>query len=183
MPTRKRDRLFDKFRSHQGTPSPANVQQPSPAPTQCPTPPSSVPPAPTTPSTRDTQWFLNEALSALGEKERVIVQDGLGQGTQDILTAVQHSYDAAQSHKHQCESKRWRWSFRGQDVLLREKAEKVVIWLDRFKSVGDIVANVAPLHVGLPWAGIRVILEVCICVLMRRTSMTTRLCCSGDCIR
>lgn len=32
--------------------------------------------------------------------------------------------------------------------------------LEKFKSVGDVVANVDPLHVGLPWAGIRAVLEV-----------------------
>lgn len=162
MSTRKRDRFFGRFRPHQGTPSPTNIQQPSTAPTQSPTQASGVPSVRTTPSIRDAQWFLDEALSALGEKEREIIQDSLGQGSQDIRVVVQQSYDAAQSHKHQCENKRWRWSFRGQDVILREKAEKVIIWLDRFKSVGDVVANIAPLHVGLPWAGIRVILEVCI---------------------
>jgi hypothetical protein len=39
---------------------------------------------------------------------------------------------------------------------------KVLQLLDRFKSVGDVIANVDPVHVGLPWAGIRVILEVSI---------------------
>jgi hypothetical protein len=31
-----------------------------------------------------------------------------------------------------------------------------------FKAVGDVVANIDPVHVGLPWAGILAILEVCI---------------------
>jgi hypothetical protein len=43
---------------------------------------------------------------------------------------------------------------------LFEQADKVVRLLDRFKAVGDIVANVDPVHVGLPWAGVRAILEV-----------------------
>jgi hypothetical protein len=33
--------------------------------------------------------------------------------------------------------------------------EKVVRLLDMFKAVGDVVANVDPVHVGLLWAGIR----------------------------
>jgi hypothetical protein len=39
--------------------------------------------------------------------------------------------------------------------------DKVLQLLDRFKSAGDVAANVDPVHIGLPWAGIRVILEVC----------------------
>jgi hypothetical protein len=39
--------------------------------------------------------------------------------------------------------------------------DKVVRFLDKFKAVGDVVANIDPFHAGLPWAGIRAILEVC----------------------
>ncbi len=48
----------------------------------------------------------------------------------------------------------------GRTVVLKEKADKVVGWLNRFAAVGDVVANVDPVHVGLPWAGIRLLLEV-----------------------
>ena len=43
---------------------------------------------------------------------------------------------------------------------MEEEADKVVGWLNRFTAVGDVVANVDPVHVGLPWAGIRLLLEV-----------------------
>jgi hypothetical protein len=45
-------------------------------------------------------------------------------------------------------------------VVLREKADNIVKWLDRFKQVGDIASNTDPVHVGLPWAGIRLLLQV-----------------------
>jgi hypothetical protein len=41
--------------------------------------------------------------------------------------------------------------------------DKVMRLLDKFKAMGDVVANIDPIHVGLPWVGIRAILEVCIC--------------------
>lgn len=44
--------------------------------------------------------------------------------------------------------------------MLRDEADKVLRWLDRFKSVSDVVANVDSVHIGLPWAGIRMLLEV-----------------------
>lgn len=49
---------------------------------------------------------------------------------------------------------------RGRPVILREEADKVIVWLDRFKAVGDIAMNADPIHAGLPWAGIRLLLEV-----------------------
>jgi hypothetical protein len=45
---------------------------------------------------------------------------------------------------------------------LFDQVDKVVQLLDKFKAVGDVVANVDPVHVGLPWAAIRAVLEVCI---------------------
>jgi ankyrin repeat domain-containing protein 50 len=35
-----------------------------------------------------------------------------------------------------------------------------VKWLDRFKQAGDVASNADPVHLGFPWAGIRVLLEV-----------------------
>lgn len=45
-------------------------------------------------------------------------------------------------------------------MTLREEADKVLLWLDRLKQVGDITVNADPIHAGLPWAGIRLLLEV-----------------------
>ena len=56
-----------------------------------------------------------------------------------------------------CIAKRWTFTFTGRAVIVEGEANKVVGWLDRFKVVGDIVANVDPTHV---WAGIRLLLEV-----------------------
>src|SRR5271170_349505 len=53
--------------------------------------------------------------------------------------------------------KRWTLTFRGHTIALRKEADKVV---DKFKQVGDIVVNADPIHAGLPWAGIRLLLEV-----------------------
>jgi hypothetical protein len=44
---------------------------------------------------------------------------------------------------------------------LQDEADKVILWLDRFKQVGDIAVNADQIHAGLPWAGIRLLLEVC----------------------
>jgi len=46
-------------------------------------------------------------------------------------------------------------------MRLWDEADKVMLWLDRFKQVGDIAVNADPIHAGLPWAGIRLLLEVC----------------------
>jgi hypothetical protein len=34
-------------------------------------------------------------------------------------------------------------------MTLWEEADKVLLWLDRFKQVGDIAVNADPIHTGL----------------------------------
>ncbi len=58
------------------------------------------------------------------------------------------------------EQGRWRFTFRGREVILRDTATKLLTWLDKFKQVGDIVVNHDPQHFALPWAGVRFLLEV-----------------------
>ncbi len=36
----------------------------------------------------------------------------------------------------------------------------MLAWLDKFKQVGDVAVNFDPQHAALPWAGIRLLLEV-----------------------
>ena len=111
-------------------------------------------------SAQPGQAFLDKALLALTPRERATIEENLLSSSREIHTAVEDAYRAALSQKQVCEDKRWRWSFRGRNVVLRDEADKVLAWLDKFKTIGDIVANVDPVHIGLPWAGIRTILEV-----------------------
>jgi hypothetical protein len=45
-------------------------------------------------------------------------------------------------------------------VTLQDEVDKVISFLDRIKDVGDLAVNADPIHAGLPWAGIRLLLEV-----------------------
>jgi hypothetical protein len=48
------------------------------------------------------------------------------------------------------------------NIILRDVAEKIVFWLDKFKEVGDVAVNFDPVHAALPWAGVRLLLQVLI---------------------
>jgi hypothetical protein len=78
----------------------------------------------------------------------------------DIASALEHAFEAAQAKREACEDKRWIFTAGGHTLRLLDEADKVILWLDRFKQVGDIVVNADPIHAGLPWAGIRLLLEV-----------------------
>lgn len=81
--------------------------------------------------------------------------------TADINAVVRDALQTAKEKQRVCREKRWTLTFRGKEILLQDKADKVVEWLDHFKDIGDVAANADPVHIGLPWAGVRVLLKVC----------------------
>jgi len=106
--------------------------------------------------------MLIDALEALASEDRETVRSLLPPTNAiGIDTAFSEVHSCARQLQQCCTDKRWSWNYKGREVYLFDQVDKVVQLLDRFKAVGDIVANVDPIHIGLPWAGIRAILEVC----------------------
>ncbi len=66
----------------------------------------------------------------------------------------------AAAQRDRCEERRWKFTFRGRELILRDMAAKVLAWLDVFKQVGDVAVNHDPQHLALPWAGVRFLLAV-----------------------
>ncbi|KAK5689931.1 hypothetical protein LTR17_026112 [Elasticomyces elasticus] len=138
QPSRKRDRIRGFFGR---SPSPLPTR-PNAAPVQTPSQDSA--------KVRNGSSILADALEALDREERETVRSLL-------LPANAISIDAAFDEAYGCAAELHR---RCRQIYLSDEVDKVLQFLDIFKSVGDVVANVDPVHVGLPWAGIRAILEV-----------------------
>jgi len=68
--------------------------------------------------------------------------------------------DLTKQKRAECEKRGWKLEYNGQQVILRDVAEKVIVWLNKFKEVGDIAMNFDPVHLALPWAGVRFLLQV-----------------------
>ncbi|KAK5689539.1 hypothetical protein LTR17_026240 [Elasticomyces elasticus] len=147
QPSRKRDRIRGFFGR---SPSPLPTR-PSLAPVQTP----SQDPA----KVRNGSSILADALEALGREDRETVRSLLPANTISIDAAFDEAYGCA-TKLRDCTDKRLSWEYKGRQIYLSDEVDKVLQFLDKFKSVGDVVANVDPVHVGLPWAGIRAILEV-----------------------
>ena len=45
-------------------------------------------------------------------------------------------------------------------MIVRDSLERVVKWVAKFKEVGDIAVQYDPSHASLPWAGVRLLLQV-----------------------
>lgn len=76
------------------------------------------------------------------------------------LEILRHLRNAAVEKQTECEDQRWKFDFNGRQLNLRDVAEKIIVWIDKFKEIGDIAVNFDPVHASLPWAGIRFLLEV-----------------------
>lgn len=105
------------------------------------------------------QQFLQRALERLDPEVQETIRK-LNCHDEDITSTIARALAAANNRKRICEAKRWKWTIRGHEVFLQDVADKTIFWLDRFKAAGDIAVNADPIHAGLPWAGLRVILEV-----------------------
>jgi hypothetical protein len=104
--------------------------------------------------------FLAAALKHLSPRELQILQPCILSANDDISDVLKQSVAKVKEKQAECEAKRWTFKFAGSSTTLREEADKVIHWLDRFKSVGDIAASADPVHAGLAWAGVRLLLEV-----------------------
>lgn len=68
--------------------------------------------------------------------------------------------ETIQRKKTLCDEKRWSILKNGKVIALGEIAGKLMHWVDKFKEIGDAVAQLDPIHAALPWAAFRFLLEV-----------------------
>lgn len=67
----------------------------------------------------------------------------------------------AEDKKEQCIRKRWTIKKRkGGTLILRDVFEKIAVWAQKFREIGDIAVQYDPVHAALPWAGVRLLLQV-----------------------
>jgi hypothetical protein len=119
---------------------------------------SGQPPISNTPYPCRDLW--SEALQKLSAKDKALVLDHVPFAESPLSEMLETLTKVAQDKRRACESKRWKLEFQGHTVVLGKYADRIVLWLDQFKQIGDIAVNVDPVHAGLPWAGIRLLLQV-----------------------
>lgn len=109
---------------------------------------------------KDSSDLWAAALRTLDEGDRNLVTFD-GQHKLEVLSDLGQLVTSARKKSIE---KRWRFHRPGsrQTVILHDLFSKIVVWIDRFKAIGDIVVQYDPVHAALPWAGIRFLLQVCI---------------------
>ncbi|KAK0277286.1 hypothetical protein LTR54_000799 [Friedmanniomyces endolithicus] len=162
----KRDWLRNKLVVSSPSPLPA---RPAPRPAVAANRSSSSEPS----YTRNGSSILADALEALDREDRETIRALLPTKVFTIDAAFDEVHGVVSELGELCANKRWSWTYKGHKVYVHDQVAKVVQLLDKFKSVGDVVANVDPIHVGLPWVGIRLILEVALSDHHQRAILVT----------
>ena len=97
-----------------------------------------------------------EALKTLNEADRCTI-DVTRSDKVEILKDV---YAIVKEKQQQCLQRRWKYKNRkGEEVILRDVCAKILVWVGKFKEIGDIVVQYDPTHATLPWAAVRFVLQ------------------------
>lgn len=121
------------------------------------------------PGIRDL-WDL--ALEKLSLEDKEAMSPMMLNSKLDKLDLLRHLHNAAVKKRIECENRRWKLEVNGRRIILRDVAEKIIFWIDKFKQIGDIAVNFDPVHASLPWAGIRFLLEVGLMITLKENYWT-----------
>jgi len=110
------------------------------------------------PTQRPKRDLWAEALKALNStKQKPIIEFTEVEGLK-VLTEVRDNVE-----KSRALQKNRFFQFtnhRGDVVYLGDIADKIVTWVDKFVAIGDILSQYDPVHAALPWAALRLVLQV-----------------------
>lgn len=103
-----------------------------------------------------SQTIWDEALERLTPKQKTLLCNFPKPIDSDELI------NAVRSKQGELEKLSWASHYKlgNKTYNIKKMMDSVIIWIDRFKSIGDIIVQYDPAHIALPWAGIRFLLQV-----------------------
>ncbi|KAK2784599.1 hypothetical protein FQN53_008426 [Emmonsiellopsis sp. PD_33] len=90
------------------------------------------------------------------ELKASLVTSSLTGSRLNVLSAV---LDEAERKKKLCLQKRWKIRLHGQTIILRDVFDKIIVWVNEYKSIGDVAMQYDAHIAALPWAGVRFLLQ------------------------
>jgi hypothetical protein len=83
---------------------------------------------------------------------------------ENVLDQTARSRDA-------CREKGPKFKFGGKTYVVRDLADKILSWVDKFKEIGDMVVQYDPGHAALPWSRIQLVLQAYLPFIARLTAL------------
>lgn len=154
---RRRDRLLEKFLPDRRR---SSQHLPPPAASASVTLPGNGTADSSPPILQDIT--LNRVLDKLTEEQQQTLRNTFGQTSSDVSDALGVALIAAEQKKQICVSRRWTLAVGSTTISSKEKVDRVIAFLDKYKTLGSTVASADPIHAGLPWAGVSLLLQVAV---------------------
>lgn len=118
-------------------------------------------PEPTVPEVRRNYWA--EALDRLRESKPDVyrkLDSAIQDGTSTSGSLQERIGAVLTDHIEVITERQWRIKWGARNVPIRDLLESVTKALDTVKGVGSAAAALDPIHAGLPWAGVCVLLPL-----------------------
>ncbi|OJD14083.1 hypothetical protein AJ78_05529, partial [Emergomyces pasteurianus Ep9510] len=107
-------------------------------------------------------WFQALQKLANDEQQIIIAIQSIKATACPLSDSIAELVQMTRRKQEECESKYYRFSLRGKQLILRDVAEKVIFWLNKFKGIGDVAVGFDQAHASLPWAGVRFMLQAAV---------------------
>ena len=106
-------------------------------------------------TSRPANNLWKKALQALNEEDKANINFNTNKLNvlKDILTA-------AAKKQQLCLEKRWKYKKDDREIIIRDQLEKIVIWIEKFKQIGDQIVQYDSEHAALPWTSVRFFLQI-----------------------
>jgi hypothetical protein len=105
---------------------------------------------------RSTENLWEKAVETLSDEDKQHIDFN----RKDKLAVLDDVLAAVNDKKRLFTEKRWKYKKGNKEIIIRDKLEKLVVWVNKFKEVGDAAVQYDPGHASLPWAVVRFILQV-----------------------
>jgi hypothetical protein len=79
---------------------------------------------------------------------------------QEKRNILVHLLEKAEQKKQEWKANRWSYERNGKKVVILDVWAKVTKWINSVISIVDVAVQYDPAHAALPWAGIRLVLQV-----------------------
>jgi hypothetical protein len=80
-----------------------------------------------------------------------------------MSNSVEDVLQYAKKRQEECTGKLWKYKKKnGEEVQVRDLFSQIVVWINKFKEVGDTIMQYDPGHAALPWAAVRFVLQIAV---------------------
>ena len=93
--------------------------------------------------------------------EGVMAKAIVDQADGDTQTIIQ---SVLRSQRANILRKQWRFHLGGKSIVVNTQIDRIIKIVKAFRDVGTIASNADPVHAGLPWAGVCMLLTVSLLV-------------------